>query len=231
MFHLRSSNFLASVFIITKKIETGKKLQTELSIGGLVAFLATDKEKFVERIIRELPELIILEMDGLSGQSVLHSLTHGGKIKSKIPIIVLVSPDNLNQPDDYLGADDLVIWPCQNRELVFRAKRLLQKNTQLDETLNFKDLVINLANCEVRVNGKVVELTFKEYELLKFLANEPGRVFTRETLLNKVWGYDYFGGDRTVDVHIRRLRSKIEESGQTFIETVRNIGYRFKKQK
>ncbi len=75
----------------------------------------------------------------------------------------------------------------------------------------------------------MVELTFKEYELLKFLARDRGRVFTREALLNKVWGYDYFGGDRTVDVHVRRLRSKIELSGQTFIETVRNIGYRFKK--
>ncbi len=74
-------------------------------------------------------------------------------------------------------------------------------------------------------------MTFKEYELLKFLAKDQGRVFTRETLLNKVWGYDYFGGDRTVDVHVRRLRSKIELSGQTFIETVRNIGYRFKKSK
>jgi len=75
--------------------------------------------------------------------------------------------------------------------------------------------------------GRIVELTFKEYELLKFLMNDRGRVFTREALLNKVWGYDYFGGDRTVDVHVRRLRSKIELSDIEYIETVRNIGYRF----
>jgi DNA-binding response OmpR family regulator len=100
---------------------------------------------------------------------------------------------------------------------------------QTEETIQCGDLVIDLANCEVRVGGKVVELTFKEYELLKFLAKDRGRVFTREALLHKVWGYDYFGGDRTVDVHVRRLRSKIEDSGQTFIETVRNIGYRFTK--
>ena len=74
----------------------------------------------------------------------------------------------------------------------------------------------------------MIELTFKEYELLKFLASHQGRVYTREALLNKVWGYDYYGGDRTVDVHIRRLRSKIEDAKHTFIETVRNIGYRFK---
>ena len=79
------------------------------------------------------------------------------------------------------------------------------------------------------MENRVIELTFKEYELLLYLAGNKGRVFTRESLLNKVWGYDLFGGDRTVDVHIRRLRSKIEDPEHTFIETVRNIGYRFKK--
>jgi two-component system alkaline phosphatase synthesis response regulator PhoP len=89
------------------------------------------------------------------------------------------------------------------------------------------DLVIDIAKYEVSIGGKLLALTFKEYELLKFLAKNRGRVFTRETLLNEVWGYDYYGGDRTVDVHIRRLRSKIEDSTHTFIETVRNIGYKF----
>ena len=79
------------------------------------------------------------------------------------------------------------------------------------------------------MDDRVVELTFKEFELLKLMASNRGRVFTRDALLDKIWGYDYFGGDRTVDVHIRRLRSKIEEFGHTFIETVRNIGYRFRK--
>ena len=89
------------------------------------------------------------------------------------------------------------------------------------------DLVIDLAKYEATLSNKAVMLTFKEYELLKFLAGNPGRVFTREALLNRVWGYDYYGGDRTVDVHVRRLRSKIGGLGQDFIETVRNIGYRF----
>jgi DNA-binding response OmpR family regulator len=90
-------------------------------------------------------------------------------------------------------------------------------------------MVIDLARCEVSIKGKPVQLTFKEYELLRFLASNRGRVFSRDAILNRVWGYDYYGGDRTVDVHIRRLRSKIEEaSDQTYIETVRNIGYRFK---
>jgi DNA-binding response OmpR family regulator len=222
---------MPSVFIIAKEIETGKKLQMELSNRGLAGSVATTKDKVIERIVRESPELIIVEMNGHSGQTVLHELTHSGKIKSKVPIMALITVESLTRPGDYQGVDDFLLWPYDERELAFRANRLLQRNTKEDELIRAGDLVIDLANCEVRVEGKVVELTFKEYELLKFLAKDRGRVFTREALLNKVWGYDYFGGDRTVDVHIRRLRSKIELSGQTFIETVRNIGYRFKKDK
>ncbi len=89
--------------------------------------------------------------------------------------------------------------------------------------------MIDLANYKVTVAGQPVELTYKEYELLRFLMSNPAKVFTREQLLNRVWGYDYFGGARTVDVHIRRLRSKIElRPGDAFIDTVRNVGYRFK---
>ena len=108
-------------------------------------------------------------------------------------------------------------------------KRLLRKTSQAERrTIRCGDLAIDLAKYEVSVGGRPVILTFKEYELLKFLASNAGRVFTREALLNKVWGYDYYGGDRTVDVHITRLRSKIENLSNIFIETVRNIGYRLR---
>ena len=86
---------------------------------------------------------------------------------------------------------------------------------------------IDVSKYETRVADKKIDLTYTEFELLKFLCSNPGTVFTREVLLNKVWGYEYYGGTRTVDVHIRRLRSKIEGKSQTFIETVRNIGYKF----
>ena len=87
--------------------------------------------------------------------------------------------------------------------------------------------MIDLEKYEVSLNGSILTLTFKEYELLKFLATHPGKVFTRDAILNKVWGYDYYGGTRTVDVHIRRLRSKLEEGSQSFLETVRGVGYKF----
>jgi len=89
-------------------------------------------------------------------------------------------------------------------------------------------MVINLTNYEVTISGKIISLTFKEFELLKFMVRNQGRVFSRDDLLRKIWGYEYYGGDRTVDVHIRRLRSKIEDGNHSFIETVRNIGYRFR---
>jgi two-component system alkaline phosphatase synthesis response regulator PhoP len=89
------------------------------------------------------------------------------------------------------------------------------------------DLVINTQQYDVFLAGRTVFLTFKEYELLKLLASNPGRVFSREQLLEQVWGYQYFGGTRTVDVHVRRLRSKIEDATHTFVDTVWNVGYRF----
>ncbi|HEY78805.1 MAG TPA: response regulator transcription factor [Dehalococcoidia bacterium] len=152
------------------------------------------------------------------------------KRDSRLPVMALIARDRLDGIDVSLDIDDLIISPADNRELVLRIKRLLSKrngNQGNGELITCDGLVIDLAKCEVMVDGNVVDLTFREYELLKFLASNRGRVYTRDALLNKVWGYDYYGGDRTVDVHIRRLRSKIEDAKRTFIETVRNIGYRF----
>lgn len=222
---------MPSVLIITKENGTAAKLKSELTKWGFTCLIASFKDKIAERVVHEAPQLMILEMNGQISQKLLNDLTGNTKIRRKSPIMALMSVETLTQSSSYSGADDFIVRPYDERELVARARRLLQKNSREDEMLRRGDLVIDLANCEVRVEGRIVELTFKEYELLKFLAQDQGRVFTRETLLNKVWGYDYFGGDRTVDVHVRRLRSKIELSGQIFIETVRNIGYRFKKSK
>ena len=105
---------------------------------------------------------------------------------------------------------------------------LLKANGELSaDTIKRGDLLIDVANYRVLLNQQPVDLTYKEYELLKFLATNDGKVFTREALLNRVWGYNYYGGARTVDVHIRRIRSKIEAGGAAYIETVRNVGYRF----
>jgi DNA-binding response OmpR family regulator len=220
---------MSSILIVAKDNTSVLKIKAELLDGSFSCSISIYSEKLIERVIREVPELIVLDLKGTSGLIAMRELTDGNKIPRKIPIIAIISSDLLNNPAAFQGATDFIVSPYATGELVLRVKRLIRKSNREDEILICDDLIIDLLNCEVRVGGKVVELTFKEYELLKFLAKDRGRVFTRETLLNKVWGYDYFGGDRTVDVHIRRLRSKIEIGDKSFIETVRNIGYRFKK--
>ncbi len=220
---------MASVLIIAREIENARKLQAEFTQGGFAGLTATFKDKVLDRVVHEAPQLVVIEMDGPVSQTLLREIGGSTRVKRKIPIMVLVNIAGLSQAGEIAGADDFVIRPYNVQELLVRAHRLTQKNTNQNEMVQCEGLEIDLANCEVRVDGKIIELTFKEYELLTFLARDNGRVFSREALLNKVWGYDYFGGDRTVDVHVTRLRSKIEFSGQTYIETVRNIGYRFKK--
>jgi DNA-binding response OmpR family regulator len=124
--------------------------------------------------------------------------------------------------------DDFVVMPASPAELARRVERAAWRRHGIDaeNQVQCGALSIDLANYRVTVDTEPIVLTFKEYELLRFLVLNAGRVFTREQLLNRVWGYDYFGGARTVDVHIRRIRSKVEIHGHTFIETVRNVGYR-----
>ena len=125
---------------------------------------------------------------------------------------------------------DFITTPIKLSELITRWQRITKRtnNVSTEKLIKFGDLLINPDNYEVKIKGNRVNLRFKEYELLLLLASNPGRVYDRASLLNQIWGYDYFGGTRTVDVHIRRLRSKIEVLPDTeYIETIWNVGYRF----
>ena len=137
----------------------------------------------------------------------------------------LVSSERYNQISDY------IFQPVKTDELKFRIGKLIRSRIgKSDKTIiKIDELTINTTNYEVVVAGEKVHLRFKEYELLLLLASNPGRGYDRASLLNQIWGYDYFGGTRTVDVHIRRLRSKIEKDpNNLFIETIWNVGYRFR---
>lgn len=146
------------------------------------------------------------------------------------PVIVVAATEHIGAFDPIRDVDDYVRLRSAPDDLIVRVRRLLWKKNRVDSrnVLKCGDLVMDLGNYTVQVGGRTVELTYKEYELLRFLATNRDRVYSRETLLNKVWGYDFYGGARTVDVHVRRLRSKIEDRHHTFIETVRNVGYRFR---
>ncbi|HXZ62278.1 MAG TPA: response regulator transcription factor [Acidimicrobiales bacterium] len=125
--------------------------------------------------------------------------------------------------------DDFVVLPAKPDELVARLQHLFWRagKSMRPDIIEYGPLLLNLETYQAAVSGRVLDLTYMEYELLRFLAGHPAKVFTRETLLSRVWGYEYYGGARTVDVHIRRLRAKLGEEHAHLIQTVRSVGYRF----
>jgi DNA-binding response OmpR family regulator len=223
---------MPDLIIIGKHNDELAKLQTELLRKGFTCTITPYIEEIAGYVSDKSPDLVLAEVDGYQPGNASREYIHQIKLRSSIPVIALVSSNILDELDVDPNVDDFISTPFNPRELALRIKRVLKKEVVPDhhESITSGGLVMDLARCEVSVKGKKVDLTFKEYELLKLLAGNSGRVFTRETLLDKIWGLDYFGGDRTVDVHIRRLRSKIEKPGMIFIETVRNIGYRFRRE-
>jgi two-component system, OmpR family, alkaline phosphatase synthesis response regulator PhoP len=146
------------------------------------------------------------------------------------PLLLLVSGAQLGDlelRDDLF--DDFCLAPFHPAELEARLKHLFWRTGRgtRPELIEYGALMLNLETYQAAIDGRPLDLTYMEYELLKFLAAHPGRVFTRETLLARVWGYEYYGGARTVDVHIRRLRAKLGEEHANLISTVRSVGYRF----
>jgi DNA-binding response OmpR family regulator len=153
------------------------------------------------------------------------------KTDTSLPTFALLPREKNDFLDSGFPVDDFAIEPWDAIEIALRTKRILQPKKIISPTgqsLKHADLIIYLDKCQVMLDNKQIILTFKEYQLLKFFMSNKGKVFSREVLLEKVWGWDYYGGDRTVDVHIRRLRRKIEDKNHTFIETFRGMGYKFK---
>jgi DNA-binding response OmpR family regulator len=152
---------------------------------------------------------------------------------TSMPTILVVTEGALPVVGFDWGYDDLVLAACGPAELEARVRFAIERlraegSDEPDaHVIRSGEVSIDEASYTARLGGKVLDLTFKEFELLKYLAQHPGRVFSREQLLQEVWGYDYFGGTRTVDVHVRRLRAKLGSDHEMLIGTVRNVGYRF----
>ena len=213
---------MLKIVVVAKQNEEIANLCSELNKHGFQCSKATAENTF-EQAAEDNPNLFLIEFTGAHDISALGRYIRKEK---ELPVIGLVTPDNLDNLEGLV--DDFIVKPYRSKELITRIKHLVKRDTDIStEQIRTAGITIDPDKYEVYVNGRLVSLTFKEYELLKFLASHPGRVFTRDTLLNQVWSQDYFGGDRTVDVHIRRLRSKIEDPSHIYIETVRNIGYRF----
>ena len=178
------------------------------------------------------PNLILLDLmlPGIDGYQVCREI----RAKSGVPIIMLSAKGEIFDKvlGLELGADDYMVKPFEPKELLARVKAVLRrsdtKESNAEKEIVFPNLTINLSNYELKINGNIVEVPPKELELLYFLASNPNRVFTREQLLEEVWGFDYFGDSRTVDVHIKRLREKLEGVEANWqLKTVWGVGYKF----
>jgi DNA-binding response OmpR family regulator len=146
-----------------------------------------------------------------------------------VPLVAAVDASHLSAPDALAPAQELLVRPFASEEVEARVARarLIVNGVEQGEVVRAGSLELNLATYQVSIAGAPVSFTYMEYELLKFLTTHPNRVFSRESLLSAVWGYDYYGGARTVDVHVRRVRAKLGQEHAGRLKTVRSVGYRF----
>ena len=199
-----------------------------LEDDGFILSFSQDPRVLDGILLEDTPDLLMVDLGILPVEGQRSFIQHCKNIQ--VSVIVMIPEENRLSVDPTLEVEDFIFHPVRHHELRTRVRRALWQTGSWDsgQIIRNGDLLIDPERYEISVAGRRIILTFKEYQLLCLLATNPGRVYSRETLLSRVWGYDYFGGTRTVDVHIRRLRSKVEDSTHLFIETVRNVGYRFR---
>ena len=183
----------------------------------------------IQQIIPTHPDLLLV--DGVADVTAAEEATRRLALAWEIglpPIIVVLDQDGVARFRFEVGADDFLLATASVGEISARLALVSRRSGRGEEetVLKVGDLTVNPDNYQVYVRGRPLDLTYKEFELLKFLSQRPGRVCDRDLLLREVWGYDYYGGTRTVDVHIRRLRAKLGAEHEALIETIRNVGYR-----
>ena len=197
--------------------------------------IVNDGEEALQAFEQYVPNLILLDLmlPGIDGYQVCREV----RAKSNVPIIMLSAKGEIFDKvlGLELGADDYILKPFDSKELVARVKAVLRRYQPVKQEepssdikcVSYTDLVINLSNYSVLYLGEQVDMPPKELELLYFLAASPNQVFTREQLLDHIWGYEYIGDTRTVDVHVKRLREKIKDHANWSLATVWGIGYKF----
>ena len=222
----------ATILIVDDEREIRELLRYNLERQGYQVLTAQDGEEGLKRIFATHPDLVLLDLllPGLNGLEVLRELRQEPSTRD-LPVVLLTARGA--EMDKLLGfergADDYITKPFSPREVIARIEAVLRriKPSRDSEALEAGPVTLDHARREARVNGEELTLTPREFELLYFLAKNPGRVFSRDELLTKVWGYDYRGETRTVDVHVRRLRAKLGEDGARLITTVTGAGYKF----
>lgn len=194
-----------------------------LALSGIEAIAVDALETLTQAMATDWSVLVI-EL----GDEPMRRLRHLDAIiaDSGIPTLVIAETSQLELVATTSSISDFIVVPAQAAEIALRIKRL-HSSGGTEDVLRFKDLELNTLTYQAHLGNTPLDLTFMEYELLRFLIEGHGRVWSREQLLSKVWGYDYYGGARTVDVHVRRLRSKLGDDRSAWITTVRSVGYRW----
>jgi two-component system alkaline phosphatase synthesis response regulator PhoP len=215
------------VLLLSDRPAQIQSVDRALRLDGHVLRTEANAERCVMAVHEWRPALLLLDVGMGLSSSVLSSLLAEPAIDD-VTVLAITGPREFAVLSAVPSVSDFVVTPVDEDELRLRVTRLLALTSDAadPEVLRCGGLEIDIERYKVTVQGDVVDLTYKEYELLRFLASNRGKPFTREALLNRVWGYDYYGGSRTVDVHVRRIRAKIERY-ESFVETVRNVGYRF----
>ncbi len=200
-----------------------------LTQTGSEAVGFADAESFFAAVAERLPNLVLLDimLPDKDGMEILHELRSNARTE-RLPIIMVTAKsgqiDKIKGLDG--GADDYITKPFDIMELISRVNALLRRVApETSDLITYKKMTLALSERTVAVSGKPVTLTYKEFEILRLLAENRGKVLTRDTLMNRVWGTEFEGESRTVDVHIRTLRQKLGEAAE-YIETVRNVGYK-----
>ncbi len=211
----------SNVIILTADPMMGKRLAGAVSATGRRAHItAADQDDFSAHFTDRSPELVLVAPDNLDRLADVMAWR-----KANMKVVAVLETANDCELVVEAGVDDFIVAPFEAEELAVRLRRLLQGDSE--STIVVEGLSIVPESYEATIDGRSLKLTFKEYELLKHLASNPGRVLTRQTLLDQIWEYDYYGGTRTVDVHVRRLRAKLGSRYSNLIKTVRHVGYKF----
>jgi two-component system alkaline phosphatase synthesis response regulator PhoP len=225
------------ILIVDDEEHIVELIKFNLLNAGYDVFTANDGIEAVKIAKAEKPNLLLLDLmlPGIDGFDVCKEIKRDNEMKKTSIIMLTAKGEELDKILGLeLGADDYITKPFSVRELLARVKAVLRRTNTFNEieendVYDSQNLKVDFERHEVYVNEKKVDLTLKEFELLQILIKNRGKILKRETLLDKIWGYEYIGETRTVDVHIRYLRKKIEEDDKNprFIETIRGVGYRF----
>ena len=221
---------MAKILIVEDESKIARFVELELKYEGYEVEIAADGRSGLEKALQKDVDLVLLDimLPGISGIEVCRRI----RTESGVPIIMLTAKDDVTDKVAGLdmGADDYMTKPFGVMELAARIRSLLRRSTKnqgSEDELEQYCLNLNKKTREVYCDGVKVELTLKEFELLQYLMENHNKVVTRDELLNHIWGYDYDGETRTLDMHIRTLRQKLGENGGSCIKTVRGVGYRF----